>query len=171
MLMSEATLIAALVFVCDVEHLTKIRFAVAANPNLVFGYRLRRWHLPDAAVCDVPLVCSVGANGQFLVECLTDEVQPLLVSLSHLSSPVVVICYSLNPTLEKKFVNTYCNLFLDRLRFASMKIKPIYHQMLKASRKRQREVLKLRNAGLTWEAIGKHLGVSRQRAQQIGKSK
>lgn len=46
-----------------------------------------------------------------------------------------------------------------------------YNEMIKNSNKRKSGVLKLRKAGLTWEAIGKHLGVSRQRAQQIGESK
>ena len=48
-------------------------------------------------------------------------------------------------------------------------MKPIYRKMLDASRARRKEVIRLRNAGLTWKAIGIHLGISRQRAQQIGK--
>jgi hypothetical protein len=52
-----------------------------------------------------------------------------------------------------------------------MKTKQIYRQLLDASKSRKKEARKLRKQGLTWTAIGVHLGVTRQRAQQIGKEK
>jgi DNA-directed RNA polymerase sigma subunit (sigma70/sigma32) len=32
---------------------------------------------------------------------------------------------------------------------------------------RKEEILQMRNEGLTWQKIGEHYGISRQRAQQI----
>lgn len=44
-----------------------------------------------------------------------------------------------------------------------------YNNRLRAaSLKRTAKINKLRQEGLTWEAIGKRLKISRQRAQQLG---
>lgn len=40
----------------------------------------------------------------------------------------------------------------------------------KYGEKRKARVLRLRRQGFTWQAIGDQLGVSHQRAQQIGKA-
>lgn len=52
-----------------------------------------------------------------------------------------------------------------------MKLKPLYKQLLTASKARKKQVVALRKQGLSWTAIGQHLGVTRQRAQQIGGGK
>ena len=51
-----------------------------------------------------------------------------------------------------------------------MKRNQLYKQFLLDSSKRKKHVIKLRKLGLTWAAIGKEIGVSRQRAQKIGSS-
>ena len=52
---------------------------------------------------------------------------------------------------------------------ASMRKPNAYNLQLKEQgKKRAKQVVKLRAAGLTWDAIGKKLSISRQRAHQIG---
>ena len=52
-----------------------------------------------------------------------------------------------------------------------MKISTTHRLYLKALDQRRKQILKMRLAGLTWTAIGNAMGITRQRAQQIGKAK
>lgn len=46
-----------------------------------------------------------------------------------------------------------------------------YKQMLYWSRKRRLEILKMRRRGLTYVQIGRELGITPQRVQQIAKAR
>ena len=52
-----------------------------------------------------------------------------------------------------------------------MKKISAYEKFLRENDLRRKEARKLRKQGLTWAAIGMHLGVTRQRAQQMGSKK
>jgi predicted transcriptional regulator len=52
-----------------------------------------------------------------------------------------------------------------------MKIKTAYDKMLAASAARKKQVHAMREAGMRWTQIAKALGITRQRAQQIGSKK
>jgi DNA-binding transcriptional MerR regulator len=49
-----------------------------------------------------------------------------------------------------------------------MKITTSHRLYMKAVEARRTKIKKLKGAGMTWTAIGKALGITRQRAQQIG---
>jgi hypothetical protein len=50
------------------------------------------------------------------------------------------------------------------------KVKAFNDQQHAAARARAERAIRLKNAGETWETIGKLLGVSRQRAQALAKA-
>lgn len=50
-----------------------------------------------------------------------------------------------------------------------MKIKTAHQLYMKEVAARRRKVLKMRDQGMTWKVIAATLGVTRQRAQQIGR--
>jgi predicted transcriptional regulator len=52
-----------------------------------------------------------------------------------------------------------------------MKKISAYEKFLNENNLRRKEAKKLRKQGLSWAAIGLHLGVTRQRAQQLGAGK
>jgi len=52
-----------------------------------------------------------------------------------------------------------------------MKKISAYEKFLRENDLRRKEARKLRKQGLTWAEIGLHLGVTRQRAQQMGSKK
>jgi len=54
---------------------------------------------------------------------------------------------------------------------STMKKISAYEKFLRENDLRRKEARKLRKQGLTWAAIGLHLGVTRQRAQQMGSKK
>lgn len=52
-----------------------------------------------------------------------------------------------------------------------MKMKTTYEKVLALSKTRKKQIAELRKASMTWAEIGAALGISRQRAQQLGAKK
>lgn len=70
---------------------------------------------------------------------------------------------------RKKVVKGVLQFIFRWVQFNPMKIKTAHQLYMKEVAARRRKVLKMRDQGMTWKVIAATLGVTRQRAQQIGR--